>query len=203
MQYLLRFLIGGSVVCLFAALGDALKPKSFAGLFSAAPSLALGDSASYHSFGRKVVCGDRRSVDGSGRRGICSVLSAVQSADVSSQTPCGTHFSRRSIGVAEPLPGSLGDVFPVAHMIVSFHPSALKKTKWFEYAARFLFGGAASLLAMLLAKRFGPAFGGLFLAFPVIFPASATLIEKHEREKNRRRGLRLRRGDGRLRRSTR
>jgi hypothetical protein len=29
------------VVCLFAALGDALKPKSFAGLFSAAPSIAL------------------------------------------------------------------------------------------------------------------------------------------------------------------
>jgi hypothetical protein len=41
MQYVLRFLIGGSIVCLFAALGDALKPKSFAGLFSAAPSIAL------------------------------------------------------------------------------------------------------------------------------------------------------------------
>jgi len=41
MQYLLRFLIGGSVVCLFAALADVLKPKSFAGLFSAAPSVAL------------------------------------------------------------------------------------------------------------------------------------------------------------------
>jgi hypothetical protein len=74
-------------------------------------------------------------------------------------------------------------------MIVSFHPSALKKTKWSEYAARFLFGGAASLLAMILAKRFGPAFGGLFLAFPVIFPASATLIEKHEREKKQAAGI--------------
>jgi uncharacterized membrane protein (GlpM family) len=41
MQYVLRFLIGGTVVCLFAGLGDALKPKSFAGLFSAAPSIAL------------------------------------------------------------------------------------------------------------------------------------------------------------------
>jgi hypothetical protein len=41
MQYIVRFLIGGAVVCLFAALGDALKPKSFAGLFSAAPSIAL------------------------------------------------------------------------------------------------------------------------------------------------------------------
>jgi len=38
---LIRFLIGGIVVSLFAALGDVLRPKSFAGLFGAAPSIAL------------------------------------------------------------------------------------------------------------------------------------------------------------------
>lgn len=38
---LLRFTIGGLVVSAFAALGAALKPKSFAGLFGAAPSVAL------------------------------------------------------------------------------------------------------------------------------------------------------------------
>ena len=37
----IRFLIGGVVVSLFAALGDVLRPKSFAGLFGAAPSIAL------------------------------------------------------------------------------------------------------------------------------------------------------------------
>jgi len=42
MQLLWRFLIGGVVVTMFAALGDVLRPKSFAGLFSAAPSIALG-----------------------------------------------------------------------------------------------------------------------------------------------------------------
>lgn len=31
--------------------------------------------------------------------------------------------------------------------------------------------------------------GGLFLAFPAIFPAGATLIEKHEREKRQKAGL--------------
>ncbi len=36
-----RFLVGGTVVSLFAILGDLLKPKSFAGLFGAAPSVAL------------------------------------------------------------------------------------------------------------------------------------------------------------------
>jgi hypothetical protein len=37
----LRFLIGGAVVSAFALLGDLFKPKSFAGLFGAAPSVAL------------------------------------------------------------------------------------------------------------------------------------------------------------------
>jgi hypothetical protein len=41
LQYLFRFLVGGMIVSLFACLGDVLKPKSFAGLFGAAPSVAL------------------------------------------------------------------------------------------------------------------------------------------------------------------
>jgi len=40
-QYILRFLIGGVVVSFFAILGDIFKPKTFAGLFGAAPSIAL------------------------------------------------------------------------------------------------------------------------------------------------------------------
>lgn len=40
-EYLVRFLAGGIVVSAFAMLGDILKPKSFAGLFGAAPSVAL------------------------------------------------------------------------------------------------------------------------------------------------------------------
>jgi Protein of unknown function (DUF3147) len=41
LEYLLRFIIGGAAVSIFAALGDTLQPKSFAGLFGAAPSIAL------------------------------------------------------------------------------------------------------------------------------------------------------------------
>jgi len=37
----IRFLIGGVSVSFFAVLGDLFKPKSFAGLFGAAPSVAL------------------------------------------------------------------------------------------------------------------------------------------------------------------
>jgi urea transporter len=40
-EMIFRFLVGGIVVSFFAVLGDVLRPKSFAGLFGAAPSIAL------------------------------------------------------------------------------------------------------------------------------------------------------------------
>jgi uncharacterized membrane protein (GlpM family) len=40
-QILIRFVVGGVVVSAFACVGDLLRPKSFAGLFGAAPSVAL------------------------------------------------------------------------------------------------------------------------------------------------------------------
>jgi hypothetical protein len=40
-EYIIRFLVGGVVVSAFAMLGDLLRPKSFAGLFGAVPSVAL------------------------------------------------------------------------------------------------------------------------------------------------------------------
>ena len=67
--------------------------------------------------------------------------------------------------------------------------NVVQQTKWYEYSLRFLFGGLISATAGIIAKKFGPEIGGLFLAFPAIFPASATLIEKHERERKARRGL--------------
>jgi hypothetical protein len=74
-------------------------------------------------------------------------------------------------------------------MRVEFDISALKDTKWYELAVRFLFGGAITAITGMLANRYGPVFGGLFLAFPALFPASATLLEKHEQEKKRRAGI--------------
>jgi hypothetical protein len=40
-QYLIRFFAGGLMVSAFAAVGDVVRPKSFAGLFGAAPSIAI------------------------------------------------------------------------------------------------------------------------------------------------------------------
>jgi len=37
----IRFLVGGTIVSLFAVTGEMFKPKTFAGLFGAAPSVAI------------------------------------------------------------------------------------------------------------------------------------------------------------------
>ncbi len=74
-------------------------------------------------------------------------------------------------------------------MRIKIDPSGLKRTRWYEFGIRFLFGGFITAGAGIIAKEFGPGIGGLFLAFPAIFPAGATLIEKHEREKKERAGL--------------
>jgi hypothetical protein len=44
-EYLIRFLVGGLAVSAFAVVGDIFRPKSFAGLFGAAPSVALATLA--------------------------------------------------------------------------------------------------------------------------------------------------------------
>jgi hypothetical protein len=56
-------------------------------------------------------------------------------------------------------------------------------------AVRFLFGGLSTVAAALIAKHFGPEVGGLFLAFPAIFPASASLVESHEIKRKAKVGL--------------
>jgi len=73
-------------------------------------------------------------------------------------------------------------------MITKLDLGTVRRTTWGEYATRFLFGGGVTLLAGVVADKFGPGIGGLFLAFPAIFPAGASLIEKHQREKQQRAG---------------
>ena len=51
------------------------------------------------------------------------------------------------------------------------------------------FGGLITALAGVIAKQFGAAVGGLFLAFPAISPASATLIEETREAKEGKKGL--------------
>jgi hypothetical protein len=73
-------------------------------------------------------------------------------------------------------------------MKLKLDTSGLGRSRWYEYLVRFAFGGGVTAMPGIIAKRFGPEIGGLFLAFPAIFPATATLIEKHEKQKKERAG---------------
>jgi hypothetical protein len=67
--------------------------------------------------------------------------------------------------------------------------SSLREGRWYEYLVRFALGGVATVLTGLISSRYGASVGGLFLALPAIFCASATLIEKHEIRRKREAGL--------------
>ena len=60
---------------------------------------------------------------------------------------------------------------------------SLRETTARNYVARFLFGGTVTVLASLIAEHYGPVIGGLFLAFPGIFPGGILLTEEHKIER--------------------
>jgi hypothetical protein len=72
-------------------------------------------------------------------------------------------------------------------------PSSLREGRWYEYLVRFALGGAATVFTGLISSSYGASIGGLFLALPAIFCASATLIEKHEIRRKQKAGLEGRR----------
>lgn len=62
-ELLLRFAVGGIVVCAFSAIGSILRPKAFAGLFGAAPSVALATLAlTFHKDGNTYAVLEGRSM---------------------------------------------------------------------------------------------------------------------------------------------
>jgi hypothetical protein len=58
--------------------------------------------------------------------------------------------------------------------------AALAKPAAREHFLRFIFGGVVSVFTGVVAHRYGPEIGGLFLAFPAILPASLTLVQQHD-----------------------
>ncbi len=77
-------------------------------------------------------------------------------------------------------------------MTPAFDFSGLKDAHWTQFAVRFVLGGTITMCTGLVAQRWGPVVGGLFLSFPAIFSASATLIERHETAKKLQAGINCR-----------
>ena len=59
----IRFFLGGTIVSLFALIGTLLKPPSFAGIFGAAPSVAIATLAlAFANEGRVYAATESRSM---------------------------------------------------------------------------------------------------------------------------------------------
>ena len=67
--------------------------------------------------------------------------------------------------------------------------SKLRKTRPSSYISRFLFGCALTLVVSLTGMWGGAVIGGLFLAFPGIFPPGISYVEKKEVERKKEAGL--------------
>ncbi len=65
---------------------------------------------------------------------------------------------------------------------IGFSLHALGDVHGRDLTIRFAFGATMSTVAAVTATVAGPRFGGIFLAFPAILPATLTLIERQERE---------------------
>jgi hypothetical protein len=64
-ELIFRFVVGGLAVAGFSSLGDTLKPKTFAGLFGAAPSVALATlTLTIFASGKDFATSEARSMIG-------------------------------------------------------------------------------------------------------------------------------------------
>ena len=186
-EYLVRFLVGGVVVSAFAMLSDVLRPKSFAGLFGAAPSVALATLgiAVYRHGPDYAAFQSQAMMAGAIALAVYSVVvchsSLRTAASGAGDVALARRLADRRFRPADPR--RRPDMTPIR-----FSPSSLREGRWYEYLIRFALGGAVTVFTGIISSRYGPSVGGLFLAFPAIFCASATLIEKHEIRRKREAG---------------
>jgi hypothetical protein len=161
LEYGLRFLAGVTAVSAFAALGDTLRLKSFAGLFGTAPSIALATlliTLSQKGAPFAVMEG-RSMILEAFALAACSCLVSVL---LKKFLPSSRAATMAACYLVRSRVWCIGGSFS-ALMIVQFKPSALRQTRWYEYLVRFALGGAMTVVAGLIAARFGPVFGGLVL----------------------------------------
>lgn len=184
MDLLYRFLIGGAIVSLFALLGEVLRPKGFAGLLGAAPSVALATlPLTLTAEGKSYAA-----IDGVRRARLLRLCAGLHVSHVQRAVESRPDDARDAAGLGA-LRSRGGSVAREITVTVHADLSALRGVKPHEYLMRFALGGAVTLLAGVVADRWGPVVGGLFLAFPAILPATATLLEKHERHRQCRAGI--------------
>lgn len=197
-EVLAKAALGGLLVVAFAMLAETLSPKRFAGVFAAAPSVALASLlVSVLAKGPKDAADDCAGmVAGAAgfvayclvappsmsrwgsRKGAGAALGAWLAAaacvmPLTVATLTGGKLSgSAALGAARNGDGN--------RPRLEYDPGRLRKAKPKDWLIRFGFGAGTSAGAGVISIGAGPVIGGAFLAFPAILLASLTLVAEEE-----------------------
>jgi uncharacterized membrane protein (GlpM family) len=200
-----KTLLGGCLVVAFAILAQTLSPKRFAGVFAAAPSVALASLAMTDAFDGATDA--RRSCVGMAAGAVGFIVYALIAPSAMQRlgTLRGSVLSLTGwfavtaavlplvalLPAAKAANGSVlasvagasvrrakGRAAPRPHL--RFDAAKAKEASARDIVVRFAFGAGTSALAGVVSLLAGPTVGGVFLAFPSILLASLTLIADEE-----------------------
>lgn len=194
--------LGGGLVAAFALLAETLSPKRFAGVFAAAPSVALASI---------FVTTLDKGPDDARRDCIGMIAGAIGFVAYSLIAPAAMRRMGSLRGSTAALVGwaaAAGAALPLVYLLPAAKSATtgavigsgtaapvpkegarppltcdlgkLKAAAGKDLVIRFLFGAGTSVAAAVISLLAGPTIGGVFLAFPAILLASLTLVANEE-----------------------
>jgi uncharacterized membrane protein (GlpM family) len=197
-EIVLKALIGGILVVAFAALAETLSPKRFAGVFAAAPTIAVGSlvvtvAYSGSSDARRACAG--MVAGAAGFIAYCFLaphvvrrFGALHGSAITLTAWVGAVAVVLPVMAATPVAKAAAAIAPVRRPSGSPRPhlrcdrSKLREVKPSEALIRFGFGAGTSAVAGFVSSWRGPFIGGALLAFPAILLASLTLVADRDGE---------------------
>ena len=194
---IVKTVLGGVLVVAFAVLAQTLQPKRFAGVFAAAPSVALASLSvtvidkgpldarascagmAAGAVGFVVYCliapaaiRRWRPLRGSIVALVGWLLATAVALPVAALTPAAKTVAAAGLTRTERRSGDRPALELVGGKLRDGRPR--------DWVVRFGFGAATSLVAAVIGIVAGPLVGGAFLAFPAILLASLTLVAKED-----------------------
>jgi hypothetical protein len=193
----LKTVLGGLLVVAFAVLAQTLQPKRFAGVFAAAPSVALASLtvtvlATTPSHARAACLGMVAGAAGflvycliapaamRRWRPLRGSITALLGWLLATAVVLPAVAISPAAGTAAAASGALATGRGTERPRLRMEPSKLRDGRPRDWIVRFGFGAGTSLTAAILGVVAGPLVGGAFLAFPAILLASLTLVAKED-----------------------
>jgi hypothetical protein len=193
-----KTVLGGVLVVAFAVLAQILEPKRFAGVFAAAPSVAIA-SLTVTVLGKgpsdaRIACTGMaagamgfvvycliapaairrwRPLRGSIVALVGWLATTVVVLPAAALTPAAEGAAAATGATRTERRGTGRPPLRIA-------PGKLRDGRPRDWVVRFAFGAGTSLLAAVIALVAGPLVGGTLLAFPAILLASLTLVAKED-----------------------